>query len=845
MIFGLLSIITCSNVYAQDDVNLEDLDLSSLLNTPIVETNQVFIVSDTTINFKPTTARVKDFIDMSMEEMSSISVFVDDDGNPLPILTDEEGNVLGIKDSITIYLPEIDPNSALAAIESKQAFYDTDSVKTANIVKSKPAYFYTASYHNSRVGDTLRVMDIIDLPLEELVLLDVIVGGQSFINLLQSSPNTLIFDNFSLQRGGFNTLGEALSFMSSLNVFDDDHKLSGSVRGSPSGSFNDFMILFNGRSMNSLYSHEAYLSSQFSVQHIEQIEVIYGAGAADFPSDAYAGIINIITKDLANAEGENIILQGGIATPFRTDASISFGASAGKLKFSGNARYMKERISHEDIDQFIKFDERYAGGAPENYIIPQENVNETIYTNNKQAITMDAHMSFVDFYLGTNFYQNEVGQAGLSQLSLDYDDGNEEKHRMLMGYAGFNKLFGENTRLNTEYQFTQENISGNEKNIWVDYDRYLAEFSENSISEDEANTNFINYFGQEGTIGSTRHTGLVRLFSLLPVITDSRFYKGDYSISAGYEANFNDVLGMQMSNSLPFTDFNLERSDDNYMRLPQYRYLTQDAFALVRKSFINERLFLGLGGRYSWHQYFDGEFLIRSEASLKLAPKTYIKAGYNQGVLRPAVSQLLRYDSEGNWLFNSELKSAKSSIANVGFTHGVKEFLSLKSNFFYATFEDHMYPTAFGWENTDETLTSLGVEVKTNIRINELVFSTDYTFQKQLETDLNYYPHNFVLMTNYNAHKYVGINIAYSLASRLKTLNKYTNEEITLPIQSNVNFTVSSREVPLGNSGSFEVICSFKNLFNTELLFPNVNNYGSSVILGRGRSISGRIIVKF
>lgn len=830
------------DVFAQND---DKLNLVDLHNTSIEQANTEIIVRDTTITFKPSAAKVSDFVDMSLEELLSVYVFVDDKGKPLPILTDENGSILGVKDTVTIFLPAIDPRESFTIIEPKKGDSDLEDIILKKITQSKSVYFYTASYHNSKLSDTLRIVDIIDLPLDELVELEVTVGGQSIVNLLQSSSNTVVITEDIINRSGYTNVGELLTCLSSMNVFNDNHALSGSVRGSLSNNFSDFAVMINGRLMNSLYSREAYLSNQFGVQNIKQIEVTYGPGLIDFPSEVCAGSINIITKDFIGKK-ENIEIQAELNTPRNITASLAFGKSIGKLRFNGNGRLVKDKTQNENIDEFIKFSNYFASQAPD-YAngTAQEDLNEPIYTNDKLAINADAQLSYKDVYIGANFYNNKVGQNGLSTISLDYNNATEEIRQMAKGFAGFNKTFTPNRQLSAEYQFTQENISSTEKNIWVDYDYYLENSPIAPINAEEIAENYTKYFGQNGTSGSMRHTGNIRYYSLIPLNTDNYFLKGDISFTAGYEANYNDILGLTSSRTLPVPQSNTVVAEDNPVKLPQYQFLTQDAFGLIRKSLINESLFLSLGLRYAWHENYDSEYLIRSEASLKLAPKTYIKAAYNEGVLRPAVPQMLRYDTDNNWAFNEGLISSKSSVANVGFTHSFKDFVTIKSNFFHSRYSSYIFATDFGYENMPEEFISMGIETKLGINIDRFSGNADYTFQKQKENNLNYYPHNLVLIGNYNAHQYVGINIAFLMSSSLKTIDKFTEETITLPSQNFVNLNITSRTVPMGSNGSLEIICSLKNLFDTDLLYPNIKNTGSSVFLGKGRSFSTKLILKF
>ncbi len=789
---------------------------------------------------------MKDFIDLSLEELQNIDVFVDNDGNPIPIITNEDGAAVGIVDTVIIETPKFLPKS-IEPIIRKEIENPVDKLTRNKVIRAKPAYFYTSGYQGSKLTDSLRVTDIIDLSLEDLLDLEVTVGGQSFVNLIQSSLNSLIITEEVINRTGYTSIGEILMCLSSFNIFDNDHFSTGVVRGTPASNFNEFVILINGRQMNSLFDKEAYLSSQYGVQNIKQIEINYGPSQVDLPSEAYSGSINIVTKDFLTSN-EKVDFQVEYNTPRNITTSLALGTKINQFQATANIRYTQDKTQSEDIDQYIKFDPLFAGNAPEFANgIAQEDFNNRLYVNKKQALFCEGKISLKDIYVGGLFYNNTVSQNGLHKISLDYRNATPQERSMMKAFAGIDKSFNENNQLNVEYQLTQENISGSEKNIWVNYDFYNENTPEAPINDDVINQYYSQYFAQNGVWGSLKHTGIARYYSIIPINAISKFLKGDLNISLGYEFNFNDILGLNYSTTSIVEALNTEVDENNPMRLPQYQYNTHDAFGLIRKSILNENLFLSLGLRYSIQDNYNPELLIRSEISLKLGTKTYLKAGYNQGVLRPAVAQMLEYDGE-DAIFNNNLQGAKSSVANAGINQSIGKLINIKANFFQTKFENHLLAVnnSKEWQNSNEELITMGVETKLSLNFTDnFNTSINYTYQKQQKNELNYYPHNFVLFSNYNAHRFVGINIVVLSSSSLKTIDKFTNEIIELPWQTAVNLNLSSKAIPLGKNANVEIIGSLKNIFNKKMLYPNVNNVGSSVLLGRGRLFTTKLILKF
>ncbi len=112
---------------------------------------------------------------------------------------------------------------------------------------------------------------------------------------------------------GARTLEEALQsvpgFQVSYNWYNTPVY---SIRG-VSSSFNpEVLVLVNGFRINNIYSggkHEFWTS--FPVSTIARIEVIRGPGSAIYGADAFAGVVNIITKTARDIDGTEIGVRLG------------------------------------------------------------------------------------------------------------------------------------------------------------------------------------------------------------------------------------------------------------------------------------------------------------------------------------------------------------------------------------------------------------------------------------------------------------------------------------------------------------------------------------------------------
>lgn len=99
-----------------------------------------------------------------------------------------------------------------------------------------------------------------------------------------------------------------------------------SLRGS---SFEQVLILVNGVRMNDSQTGHNSMSLPFDLASVEKIEVVKGPAARRFGQNAYAGVVNIITKPSSE---ENVMISGS-GGDFET-YSLGLGANFGTGKFS-------------------------------------------------------------------------------------------------------------------------------------------------------------------------------------------------------------------------------------------------------------------------------------------------------------------------------------------------------------------------------------------------------------------------------------------------------------------------------------------------------------------------------
>lgn len=162
-------------------------------------------------------------------------------------------------------------------------------------------------------------IDAIDLPLEELLKVNIIATPKFAENPDQIPSVVSILTSEDIRLYGWRTLGDALRTLQGFNVTDDHTYSYAGVRGiSQPGDYRPrLQILIDGMSINENIFAGAPVDSAFplDVGLIERIEVIRGPSASVYGGDAMFGVINVVTRS-----GQSV----------GSEASLSLGSGANR-----------------------------------------------------------------------------------------------------------------------------------------------------------------------------------------------------------------------------------------------------------------------------------------------------------------------------------------------------------------------------------------------------------------------------------------------------------------------------------------------------------------------------------
>lgn len=185
--------------------------------------------------------------------------------------------------------------------------------------------------------------DLSELKLSDLLNVTVSIAAAGRIQSLEEAPSIVsVITAEDIRRMGAHNLEDVLETLPGFEVLVDEvGRLRISVRGlATQGTTENVLILLNGlRLNNQLWGGATATHFNFPVQNLRQIEVIRGPGSALYGSNAFVGVVNMVTWDAQTFDGTEALVtlgQFGTRQVVGTTAHVLGGVS-----LSGSFQYRK------------------------------------------------------------------------------------------------------------------------------------------------------------------------------------------------------------------------------------------------------------------------------------------------------------------------------------------------------------------------------------------------------------------------------------------------------------------------------------------------------------------------
>lgn len=197
--------------------------------------------------------------------------------------------------------------------------------------------------------------DIYNLSLAELGQVEISIATGNSTPLDKAPATASVIYAAEIEAMGARTLNDVLETVPGLHVsLSNLSRLDSvySIRGIHTGFNPQVLLMMNGIPVQSSLQGGRPSLFRLPVASIARVEIIRGPGSAIYGADAYAGVINVITKDAAAIDGIEVGARHGSFNS--SDVWLQSATSGNKWGLAFNMAYQesdgdKDRRIHSDL----------------------------------------------------------------------------------------------------------------------------------------------------------------------------------------------------------------------------------------------------------------------------------------------------------------------------------------------------------------------------------------------------------------------------------------------------------------------------------------------------------------
>ncbi len=599
-------------------------------------------------------------------------------------------------------------------------------------------------------------------------------------NIKEAPATVVLLTAKQLKNRGYLDLEAVMHDLPGFDISRSNGNLYSHIyqRGYRSINTNRTLFLVDGVEENDLWSSNVYLSRQYPLSNIKNIEVVYGPASTMYGSNAFLGVVNVITK-----EPWELIEPGKI---FGANARLTYGSYNTKMAdITLAARTKNNNISASVTGRVFLSDENNLSGFPEHSYKPRELTNElaTTYRNNLD-ITNDSLVNvFRSNYPDNGTYYSldangdiRLTDAGVNQaLAYDneaynnvsfsdkteayYIEGKIKIYDFLIGGTIWNKAEGPGAQYNDKLF-----MGFDQGQSWRPVHHYFYVKYEKNISNNLIISNFLRYkvhdFDKNNSIVRWRNYFSGR-YSLANLVNNTMstydslylFQKSNQlreelkvlyqpidimDVVAGFEFRFSSIQGDYTASNTN----NVEQSGSPLTSIEGgNQFFSRDIGVYVQTGIsIVDNLKLTLGMRFDRNVVRENEGygnVFNPRVTLVYSPKNFIVKAIYAEAFKDATNREKYSTAEGKReLTNPGLKPEK--VKNYEFSIGktFMESLSLSASAYYSQYSNIIQEVSVQLENGSFTNQNqgkgkaevYGINAMVDYKWNNLTCFANYTY---------------------------------------------------------------------------------------------------------------------
>lgn len=246
----------------------------------------------------------------------------------------------------------------------------------SSVIKKIPVFLFIvflllqSIQSKSQENQSLKIQELYDLSIEELLNIEVTTASRYKQSIIDAPGVISVLTAEEIQQFGAMNLFEILNRMPNV-ISSIGYSLDVvSIRG---GDFNAWSgriaYLIDGIPIRNVGGNGTYynLLYSFPISRIKQIEVIRGPGSVLYGTNAFDGVINIITKDGSN---EEVSINTNVGQYNTSLVDVSVGNEKGDLKY-----HVSGFFSQTDGAPFYSEESETEPSKSFDVFLPQKNVS--------------------------------------------------------------------------------------------------------------------------------------------------------------------------------------------------------------------------------------------------------------------------------------------------------------------------------------------------------------------------------------------------------------------------------------------------------------------------------------
>jgi outer membrane receptor for ferrienterochelin and colicins len=470
-----------------------------------------------------------------------------------------------------------------------------------------------------------------------------------------------------IKKWGYRSFSDILSSLKGFYASTDRNYGYVGTRGFglPTDYNTRLLLLIDGHRYNDNLFESFYINEDFPVDidMIERVEVVRGPSSSLYGSNAFFGVINVITKRGRDQQGANVKATYGSNNTYKTSASYGQRFSNGIEAFLTGTFYDSQGDSRFFSKEF------------------KESSTNGIYVDNdeEESKRFMGKLAYGDFML-EGVYVDRIKAIPTASFETEFNDpraGTDDESAFL--YLNYNHTFDNQLNLQARVSYNKYRYTGD----------YPTDFSETENLTDVAVNKDI-FRGQWWRAG----------LELTKVLFDDH----RFTVGSEYQDNFEQFL----------TNFNTRPngvvSDINTVDTSTDRWalFIQDEYT------INSQFTFNAGVRYDYYSIFGGTINPRLALIYNPWEKTSIKLLYGTAFRAPSENEI--NTPSFDVIANNKLKPEQLETSEIILEHYFNQSLRGELNFFHTEVSDIIANVRVANERTQnqnvDNVTSNGFEVQ-------------------------------------------------------------------------------------------------------------------------------------